>query len=130
MDLSAHFLEFDLNASTTISSYAFHVDTTLASFDAGYLASWSLYGSLGSANGTAPTTPLDPSWVLVDTQSNVDFSLPQNPLDPSLFTYTFVNGTSVTYQYFGFVSSLTPPMNPLAALKPYTNPVTQVDFCA
>ena len=128
MDVNANFLEFSLNASTTISSYAFHVDTSIAVFDFGYKTSWTLYGSLGS-NGTAPTSPSDPSWVLVDSQSDVDFSLPQDPLNPGLFTYTFVNGTSVTYQYFGFVSTLIPPTNPLYALKPFTNPVTQVDFC-
>ena len=129
MDLTAHFLEFSLNASTAISSYVFHVDTSIASLDAGYLTSWTLYGSNGS-NGTAPTSPSDPTWVFVDSQSDVDFSMPQNPLNPGLFTYTFVNGTSVTYQFFGFVSTLIPPMNIFEALKPYTNPVTEVDFCS
>ena len=135
MDLSAHFMQLSLNATTTITSYAFLIDTGyffrhFVYFNTGYKSSWTLYGSLGSDDGTAPTSPTDPSWVLVDSQSDVDFSTPQNFLNPGLFTYTFVNGSSVTYQYFGFVTTLVPPMHFLEVLKPYINPVTQIDFCS
>ena len=127
VDLSAHFWEFSLNASTTISSYAFRVYNDLATEDAGYLVSWTLYGSLGSANGTAPTSPSDPSWVLVDTQTNVDFSqlfTPGFPLRDDVFYYPL--NTSVTFQYFGFVGSLTAPAN---ATSPFIDPIKSVKFC-
>ena len=126
MDLSTHFWEFSLNASTSISSYALHVDPIVASLDAGYLTSWTLYGSNGS-NGTAPTSPLDSSWVFVDSQANVDFSIPQPglPLSPDVFHYPLP--APVTYQYFGFVANLTAPVN---ATTSFVDPVTQVDFCS
>ena len=126
MDLSAHFWEFSLNASTTISSYVLYVDASIASLDAGYLTSWTLYGSLGSANGTAPTSPSDPSWVFVDAQTDVDFSIPQPglPIRPDVFYYPL--NASVTFQYFGFVGSLTAPVN---ATAPFVDPVTSVKFC-
>ena len=136
MNLSAQFLSFSLHAVTTIKSYAFLIDTGyffrhFVYYNTGYLISWNLLGSFGS-NGTttAPTSPSDTSWVLVDTQDNIDFTMPQTFLNPSHFTYTFVNDTTVSYQHFGLVSTLTPPMNPLEALKPYISPVIHIDFCS
>ena len=133
VDLSAKFWEFSLNASTTISSYAFRVDDDIVSSDPGYLVSWTLYGSLGSSDGTAPTSPSDPSWVFVDAQTDVDFSSPETDLftpglpfrSSEVFYYPL--NSSVTFQYFGFVGSVTPPLNSTVT---FADPIIAVKFCS
>ena len=137
MDLSAHFMELSppLNASITIQSYSILIDTGyffrhFIYFNTGYLTTWTLYGTIRSSNGTTPIFPSDPSWMILDIQYNIDFSNPQDFHNPGLFTYTIVNGASVSYQYFKFVTTLIPPTDSLEAAKPYANPVLQVDFCS
>ena len=126
--MNLDFFEFSLNTGSTISSYVLHVDTSVALLNYGYLVSWTLYGAVGE-NGTAPTSPDDPSWNVVDAQFNVDFSVPENNLNPGLFTYKVSNlfNSNQTYQYFGIVGVINPPFTMPTTIR-FINPVVEVDF--